>query len=72
MQARLQCLSHTPLKGCFDPEAAIVKEVAGLVDTLRAEVEAFGPEVIYLFWPDHLNGFFLDLMPQFCIGMAAE
>lgn len=72
MQARLQCLSHTPLKGYFDPEAAIVREVAALVGTLRAEVEAFDPEVIYLFWPDHLNGFFLDLMPQFCIGMGAD
>lgn len=72
MQARLQCLSHTPLKGYFDPQTAIVREVAELVARMRSEVEAFDPEVIYLFWPDHLNGFFLDLMPQFCIGMAAE
>ena len=62
----------TPLKGYFDPEPAVVDEVAALVARLRAEVEAFAPEVIYLFWPDHLNGFFLDVMPQFCIGMAAE
>jgi 2,3-dihydroxyphenylpropionate 1,2-dioxygenase len=27
--------------------------------------------VIYLFAPDHYNGFFLDLMPPFCIGMGA-
>lgn len=72
MQARLQCLSHTPLKGYFDPQVEIVREVAALVARLRSEVEAFDPEVIYLFWPDHLNGFFLELMPQFCIGMAAE
>lgn len=72
MQALLQCLSHTPLKGFFDPDAAVVQEVAGMVANLRREVEAFDPEVIYVFWPDHLNGFFLDTMPQFCIGMAAE
>ncbi|MBN8442889.1 3-carboxyethylcatechol 2,3-dioxygenase [Thauera sp. UPWRP] len=72
MQALLQCLSHTPLKGYYDPEAAVVQEVAGMVATLRAEVEAFDPEVIYLFWPDHLNGFFLDTMPQFCLGISAE
>jgi 2,3-dihydroxyphenylpropionate 1,2-dioxygenase len=72
MHALLQCLSHTPLKGYFDPQPAVVQEVAALVARLRAEVEAFAPEVIYLFWPDHLNGFFLDVMPQFCIGMAAE
>lgn len=72
MHAQLQCLSHTPLKGYFDPRPAVVEEVAALVARLRGEVEAFDPEVIYLFWPDHLNGFFLEVMPQFCIGMAAE
>jgi 2,3-dihydroxyphenylpropionate 1,2-dioxygenase len=72
MHTQLQCLSHTPLKGYFDPRPAVVEEVAALVARLRGEVEAFDPEVIYLFWPDHLNGFFLDVMPQFCIGMAAE
>jgi len=25
-----------------------------------------------LFAPDHFNGFFYDIMPQFCIGVAAE
>lgn len=72
MRAQLQCLSHTPLKGYFDPQAAIVREVAEQVARMRAEVEAFDPEAVYLFWPDHLNGFFLELMPQFCIGIAAE
>ncbi len=72
MDAMLQCLSHTPLKGYHDPAAPIVAEAADVVARLRAEVEAFDPQVIYLFWPDHLNGFFLDIMPQFCIGIAAE
>jgi 2,3-dihydroxyphenylpropionate 1,2-dioxygenase len=33
-----------------------------------AEVEAFDPELVFLFAPDHYNGFFLDAMPQLCIG----
>ena len=41
MQARLQCLSHTPLKGYFDPEAAIVKEVAALVAFLCSDSAAY-------------------------------
>lgn len=67
----LQCLSHTPLKGYVDPLPAVVEEVARMVAAQRAEVEAFDPELIVLFAPDHYNGFFLDTMPQFCIGTAA-
>lgn len=71
MSAMLQCMSHTPLKGYFDPPAEVVQEVAALVATVRDEVERFDPEVVYLFAPDHYNGFFLDLMPQFCLGIEA-
>lgn len=72
MSAMLQCMSHTPLKGYFDPPAEVVQEVAALVATVRDEVERFDPEVVYLFAPDHYNGFFLDLMPQFCLGIEAS
>lgn len=71
MKAMLQCMSHTPLKGYFDPAADVVAEVAQCVEKVREEIERFDPEMIYLFAPDHYNGFFLDLMPQFCLGMAA-
>lgn len=72
MQAQLKCLSHTPLKGFNDPPSEVLRSVEEVVATMRAEVEEFDPEVVYLFWPDHLNGFFLDMMPQFCVGIAAE
>ncbi len=72
MSFMLQCLSHTPLKGLVDPAPAVVGEVAALVAELRARVEAFAPELIVLFSADHYNGFFLDLMPSFCIGVAAS
>ena len=38
----------------------------------RAEVEAFDPELIVIFAPDHYNGLFYDLMPPFVIATAAE
>jgi 2,3-dihydroxyphenylpropionate 1,2-dioxygenase len=38
---------------------------------LAEEVEAFDPELIVLFAPDHFNGFFYELMPPFCIGLRA-
>ncbi len=70
--ALLACLSRTPLKGYFDPPAAVVNEVAGVVARLRAEIEAFDPELVFLFAPDHYNGFFLETMPQLCLGVAAD
>lgn len=72
MKALLQCLSHTPLKGHLDPEPGVVSEVDALVRQLHVELETFDPELIFIFAPDHYNGFFLDVMPQMCIGISAE
>jgi 2,3-dihydroxyphenylpropionate 1,2-dioxygenase len=38
--------------------------------TQHAEaVRAFDPELVFIFGPDHYNGFFLRLMPPFCAGL---
>jgi len=72
MNAYLHCLSHTPLIGHFDPTQDVLDEVAEVVRAARARIEAFNPELVVLFAPDHYNGFFYDVMPPFCLGMAAE
>lgn len=72
MSVLLKCLSHTPLRGLNDPGAEVVQEVDAVIAKLRAEVEAFDPELIILFAPDHYNGLFYDLMPQFVVATAAE
>lgn len=72
MNTLLQCLSHSPLKGRVDPPAETVASIDAVLQTLRRELSAFAPELIFLFSPDHYNGFFLDVMPAFCIGAAAE
>ena len=72
MPIHLECLSHTPLHGYVDPVPEVVAEVERVQAAARARVEAFDPECIVLFGPDHYNGFFYDLMPPFCIGMAAR
>ena len=72
MIALLQCLSHSPLKGYVDPVAATVEDVVQVIAQLKAEIDAFDPEIIFLFAPDHYNGFFLDAMPQMCIGIQAH
>lgn len=72
MSIKLKCLSHTPLRGLNDPGADVVKEVDDVLARSRAEVEAFDPELIVVFAPDHYNGLFYDLMPPFVIATAAD
>jgi 2,3-dihydroxyphenylpropionate 1,2-dioxygenase len=66
------CLSHSPLRGVVDPETEALGEIHAIEDDLRAFVAAFDPELVVLFAPDHLNGFVYRVMPQFCVGLAAE
>ncbi|WP_183733179.1 MULTISPECIES: 3-carboxyethylcatechol 2,3-dioxygenase [Paraburkholderia] len=68
----LECLSHTPLHGYFDPQPEVVAEVERVGRAARARVEAFRPDLIVAFAPDHFNGFFYDVMPPFCIGARAQ
>lgn len=72
MTVHLKCFSHTPLRGLYDPDAQTVKEVNTILANIKSEVEAFDPELIFLFAPDHYNGLFYDLMPPFVIATAAE
>lgn len=71
MQVHLKCLSHSPLRGLNDPGPDVITEVDKLLDGLRRQVEAFDPELIILFGPDHYNGLFYDLMPQFVVASGA-
>lgn len=38
----------------------------------RAFAESFDPELVVIFGADHFNGFFLNNMPAFCIGLSAH
>lgn len=72
MNTRLVCASHSPLMYCFKKEP---KDWGVLQQTIAAEAEmirSFNPEVVIAFGSDHFNGFFLKLMPAFCVGFAAE
>lgn len=68
----LKCLTHSSLRGINDPGADVVAEVDAVTARARAEVEAFDPELIVIFAPDHYNGLFYDLMPPFVVATAAE
>lgn len=65
------CMSHSPLidrnRAAPDVEArfnAAVDKAARFVETLR-------PDLAIIIYPDHVNGFFYDLLPSFCVGAGA-
>ncbi len=70
--AMLVCASHSPLLYCYakEPEDWDALQQA-FADRAKAIAE-FDPELIFAFGSDHFNGFFLNNMPAFCVGLNAE
>jgi 2,3-dihydroxyphenylpropionate 1,2-dioxygenase len=44
-------------------------EALGVANRFAAEIK---PDLTVLFFPDHLNGFFYNLLPAFCVGVQGE
>lgn len=72
MSLALVCMSHSPLLEAGEPPESVVDDIEGAFSTARSFVEQFDPELVISFAPDHYNGFFYELMPQFCIGYEAR
>jgi 2,3-dihydroxyphenylpropionate 1,2-dioxygenase len=54
-----------------DPEGGR-QDVDAALRRLGERIEAFDPQLVFQFSPDHYNGFFYDLMPPFCLGVRAS
>jgi 2,3-dihydroxyphenylpropionate 1,2-dioxygenase len=72
MATMLACVSHSPIimvraKAPVD-EPAILRLYQQCTEAIRQ----FNPELTVIFGSDHFAGFFLDVMPPYCIGLAAE
>ncbi len=71
MTTSLVCASHSPLLYCY---ARAPKDWEELQAAFRAREEAvqnFDADLVVAFGGDHFNGFFLKLMPAFCVGLKA-
>jgi 2,3-dihydroxyphenylpropionate 1,2-dioxygenase len=68
---QVACASHTPLMAFTDPQGGR-QDVNAALRRLGEHIEAFDPELVFQFSPDHYNGFFYDLMPPFCLGVQAS
>lgn len=64
-------MSHSPLLEHANPPQEVADAVQESFAAARAFAQDFAPDLIVNFGPDHYNGFFYDLMPPFCIGLAA-
>lgn len=71
MPVAVCALSHSPLIGFNHPPKAVEERVDAAFEHARNFVAEFDPDLVVLFAPDHYNGFFYDMMPQFCVGTRA-
>ncbi|GAA3546779.1 3-carboxyethylcatechol 2,3-dioxygenase [Amycolatopsis ultiminotia] len=67
----LCCMSHSPLLRVADPGESVERQVEEALREARAFVDAFDPDLVVIFGPDHYQGFRYELMPPFCVGAAA-
>ena len=72
MKTRLVCASHSPLMFCYKREPKQWDELQAALKEQARSVDEFDPELVIAFGSDHFNGFFLKMMPAFCVGLEAE
>nr|WP_284507221.1 3-carboxyethylcatechol 2,3-dioxygenase [Caballeronia sp. ATUFL_M2_KS44] len=66
------CASHTPLMQDGVATDGVRAEVKRGFKALAERAEAFAPDMLIQFAPDHFNGFFYEVMPSFCVGINAN
>jgi 2,3-dihydroxyphenylpropionate 1,2-dioxygenase len=71
MSVRLICASHTPLMDHVEADPTVDRTARAQFATLARDIEAYDPELVIVFAPDHFKGFFYDLLPSFTIGVRA-
>jgi 2,3-dihydroxyphenylpropionate 1,2-dioxygenase len=72
MTLAVVCASHTPLMNKGPTKEGIKQRVETAFAALAQWIKDYNPDYIIQFAPDHLNSFFYDLMPAFCVGVGAE
>jgi 2,3-dihydroxyphenylpropionate 1,2-dioxygenase len=71
MIAGAVCISHTPLLDRSRAAPGIEEKFGLAVASAARFVDELRPNLTVLFFPDHFNGFFYNLMPSFCVGLQA-
>lgn len=66
------CLSHSPLLEKNRADHEVEARFNAALRAATKTIAAWEPDLVIVFYPDHFNGFFYDLMPPFCIGVVAN
>ena len=71
MTTSMICASHSPLLYCHAREPDDWEELQTAFAERGQAAREFNADLVIAFGADHFNGFFLKLMPAFCIGLKA-
>jgi 2,3-dihydroxyphenylpropionate 1,2-dioxygenase len=66
------CASHSPLLYCYAREPEDWDALKAAYGEREAAAKAFDADLVVAFGADHFNGFFLKLMPAFCVGLKSK
>lgn len=72
MTTFLTCASHSPLLHCFAKPPTDWDALQVAFEQRREAITQFNPDLVVAFGSDHFNGFFMKMMPSFCVGTAAR
>ncbi len=66
------CASHSPLLYCYAKEPDDWDDMQNAFAAREQAAQEFDADLVIAFGADHFNGFFLKLMPAFCVGLKAN
>jgi len=71
MTTSLICASHSPLLYCHAKPPTDWDALQNAYKERENAAKEFDADLVIAFGADHFNGFFLKLMPSFCVGLHA-
>jgi 2,3-dihydroxyphenylpropionate 1,2-dioxygenase len=71
MTTSLICASHSPLLYCYAKAPDDWEEIQAAFRAREEAAQQYDADIVVAFGADHFNGFFLKLMPAFCVGLKA-
>lgn len=66
------CMSHSPLIDKNRAHPDLEARFNDAVDKAAQFVKEARPDLVVVIYPDHINGFFYNLLPSFCVGIAGS
>ena len=72
MTTSMICASHSPLLYCYAKEPDDWDGMQNAFAARERAAQEFDADLVIAFGADHFNGFFLKLMPAFCVGLKAN